>query len=81
MAMEYPGVACRTILRAMSRPGFPLGSPPPGTRRRAGDLTERRQGRSKRGPVGALETPRFTPTVHEMTILRVRLFGFRFTNV
>ena len=37
--------------------------------------------RSKRGPAGALETARFTPTVHEMTILRVRLFGFRFTDV
>ena len=30
----------------------------------------------ERGPAGALETARFTPTVHEMTILRVRLFGF-----
>ena len=37
--------------------------------------------RSKRGPVGALETARFTPTVHEMTIPGVRLFGFRFTDV
>ena len=52
-----------------------------------GDSTPRRRphrtsaSRSKRGPVGALETARFTPTVHEMTILRVRLFGFRFTDV
>ena len=38
-------------------------------------------GRSNRGPAGALETARFTPTVHEMTILRVRLFGLRFTDV
>ena len=37
--------------------------------------------RSNRGPAGPLETARFTPTVHEMTILRVRLFGFRFTDV
>ena len=29
----------------------------------------------------ARNRPRFTPTVHEMTILRVRLFGFRFTDV
>ena len=49
-AMEYRSVACRTILRAMSRPGSPLGSPPPG------DSTPRRRphrtsaSRSKRGP-------------------------------
>ena len=65
----------------MSRPGSPLGSPPPGTRRRAGDLTERRQAARNAVPPARSKPPRFTPTVHEMTILRVRLFGFRFTDV
>ena len=41
-AMEYPASPAGRFCGAMS-PGSPLGSPPPGTRRRAGDLTERRQ--------------------------------------
>ena len=45
--------------------------------RRACDRRRRQAARN----AGALETARFTPTVHEMTILRVRLFGFRFTDV
>ena len=32
-------------------------------------------------PPARSKPPRFTPTVHEMTILRVLLFGFRFTDV
>ena len=81
------GAACRAIPRAMTMPvdglrsGSPLGSPPPGDFDAALATSPSVGSRSKRGPAGALETARFTPTVHEMTILRVRLFGFRFTDV
>ena len=66
---------------AISRPGSPLGSPPPGTRRCAGDLTERRQAARNTVPPARSKPPASLRLFTDMTILRVRLFGFRFTDV
>ena len=62
-AMEYPASPAGRFCGAMSRPGSPLGSPPPGTRHCVGDLTERRQRPARNAvPPARSKPPRFTRT-------------------